>query len=135
MQNWLHLVDQAGNYRGSQVVYPASLEAPRARNARFSVRKRYCVQFSMPNTPSAQKYLKQSTVRRLRNRQDRSALRTRLKNFRALLATSPSREDADKQFALVSKALDQAAAKNLIHANAAARTKSRLAALQKKSCS
>lgn len=89
----------------------------------------------MPNTPSAQKYLKQSTVRRLRNRQDRSALRTRLKNFRALLATSPSREDADKQFALVSKALDQAAAKNLIHANAAARTKSRLAALQKKSCS
>ena len=89
----------------------------------------------MPNTPSAQKYLKQSTVRRLRNRQDRSALRTRLKNFRALPATSPSREDADKQFALVSKALDQAAAKNLIHANAAARTKSRLAALQKKSCS
>lgn len=89
----------------------------------------------MPNTPSAQKYLKQSSVRRLRNRQQRSALRTRLKNFRTLLATGPSREDADKQFALVSKALDQAAAKKLIHANAASRTKSRLAALQKKSCS
>lgn len=89
----------------------------------------------MANTPSAQKYLKQSTVRRLRNRQQRSALRTRLKNFRALLATGPSLADADKEFALVSKAVDQAAAKNLIHRNAAARTKSRLSALKKKSCS
>ncbi|MCR9197992.1 MAG: 30S ribosomal protein S20 [Planctomycetaceae bacterium] len=89
----------------------------------------------MPNTSAAKKYLKQSSARRLRNRSQRSALRTRVKNFRDLMASGPSREEADKQFALVTKALDQSAAKNLIHANAAARTKSRLAALKKKSCS
>ena len=49
--------------------------------------------------------------------------------------TTPSREEADKQFGLVCKALDQSAAKNLIHANVASRTKSRLAALKKKTCS
>ena len=89
----------------------------------------------MANTRAAQKYLRQSTARRLRNRQQRSTLRTTVKKFRALMDTNPSREDADKQFAGVAKALDQAAAKNLIHANAAARTKSRLASLKKKTCS
>ena len=89
----------------------------------------------MPNKLAAKKYLKQSTTRKLLNRQQRSTLRTRIKNFRALLATEPSREDADKQFALVTKAIDQSAAKNLLHANAASRTKSRLAALKKKVCS
>lgn len=89
----------------------------------------------MPNTSSAKKYLRQSSERRLRNRQQRSALRNRLKGFRVLLESEPTREEADKHFSRVTKAIDQAAAKNLIHANAAARTKSRLAALKKKSCS
>lgn len=89
----------------------------------------------MPNTVAAQKYLRQSTTRRLRNRQQRSNLRTTIKRFRSLMETSPSREEADKQFSLVTKALDQSAAKNLIHSKAASRTKSRLAALKKKSCS
>ncbi|MEZ6126688.1 MAG: 30S ribosomal protein S20 [Planctomycetaceae bacterium] len=88
----------------------------------------------MPNTTSAKKYLRQSTARRLRNRQARSALRTRLKNFRQFLAGKPTRQDADSQFGLVAKALDQAASKHLIHANTASRIKSRLAALKKKSC-
>ncbi|MCA9035746.1 MAG: 30S ribosomal protein S20 [Planctomycetaceae bacterium] len=86
----------------------------------------------MPNSKSAEKSLRQSLVRRDRNRTQRSALRTRLKNFRSFLAGSPSQEDADKQFSLVVKALDQAAAKDLIHKNTASRTKSRLAALKKK---
>jgi small subunit ribosomal protein S20 len=89
----------------------------------------------MPNTPAAKKYLRTSTGRRLQNRQQRSTLRGQIKGFRTLLSGGPSREEADKQFGLVVKALDQAAAKNLIHANAAARSKSRLAALKKKSCS
>lgn len=58
-----------------------------------------------------------------------------MKKFRILLESEPSREDADRQFATVTRVLDKAAAKNLIHANAAARTKSRLAALKKKVCS
>ena len=89
----------------------------------------------MPNTTSAKKYLRQSSARRLRNRQQRSSLRLKLKNFRILLEGKPAREEADKQFALVSKALDQAAAKNLLHVNASSRLKSRLAALKKKCCS
>ncbi len=94
----------------------------------------FCHLNHMPNTASAKKYLRQSQARRLRNRQQRSALRTKIKQFRALLATSPSREDADKSMSGVAKAIDQAAASNLIHANTAARTKSRLSALKKKSC-
>ncbi|GAB5444534.1 MAG: hypothetical protein Fues2KO_48830 [Fuerstiella sp.] len=71
----------------------------------------------------------------MRNRAQRSELRTAVKQFRSALEENPSREEADKHFASVSKVLDQAAAKNLIHANKAARTKSRLAALKKKTCS
>ncbi|MCP4175808.1 MAG: 30S ribosomal protein S20 [Fuerstiella sp.] len=89
----------------------------------------------MPNTPAAKKYLRTSTERRLQNRQQRSTLRGKIKGFRTLLSGEPSREEADRHFGLLAKAIDQAAAKNLIHANAAARSKSRLAALKKKKCS
>lgn len=89
----------------------------------------------MPNTPSAIKYLRQSQERRLLNRQQRSSLRNKLKQFRALLENSPSREEADKGMSVVAKALDQAAAKRLIHPNVASRTKSRLSAAKKKVCS
>ena len=88
----------------------------------------------MANTKAAQKYMRQSEARRLRNRSQRSSLRSKIKGFRTLMAGSPSREEADKALSGVSKALDQAAAKNLIHSNAASRTKSRLAALKKKAC-
>ncbi|MCA9063340.1 MAG: 30S ribosomal protein S20 [Planctomycetaceae bacterium] len=86
----------------------------------------------MPNSRSAAKALRKSLDRRERNRQQRSALRTRLKRFRAYLAEEPVQEEADNQFKLVMKALDQAAAKKLIHKNTASRVKSRLAALKKK---
>ncbi|MFN8707206.1 MAG: 30S ribosomal protein S20 [Planctomyces sp.] len=86
----------------------------------------------MPNSKSASKSLKQSLVKRDRNRQQRATLRTALKKFRTLLTTQPTQEDADKNFSLVVKALDQAASRNLIHKNTASRTKSRLAALKKK---
>ncbi|MEQ9407016.1 MAG: 30S ribosomal protein S20 [Fuerstiella sp.] len=89
----------------------------------------------MPNTTAAKKYLRQSTARRQRNRAQRSALRNKLKAFRSLMAESPAREQAEPAFSLVVKAVDQAAAKNLIHDNTAARIKSRLAALKKRSCS
>ncbi|MEJ7595826.1 MAG: 30S ribosomal protein S20 [Planctomycetaceae bacterium] len=86
----------------------------------------------MPNSASAEKSLRRSNVRRDRNRQQRGSLRTRLKKFRLMLAEKPTQEAADKEFSLVVKALDQAASKKLLHKNAASRTKSRLAALKRK---
>ena len=86
----------------------------------------------MPNSASAEKSLRKSNDHRDRNRQQRGSLRTRIKKFRAMIAEKPTQADADTEFSLVVKALDQAAAKKLIHKNAAARTKSRLAALKRK---
>jgi len=79
----------------------------------------------MPNTANAKKALRQSVKRRLHNRSQRSALRTAVKKVRAL-AASGDIEGAESAFQYATKRLDQAAAKNLIHRNAAARTKSRL---------
>ena len=82
----------------------------------------------MPNTTNAKKALKQSHVRKARNRSQRSALRTVIKRFRDL-AASGDKEKSEAAFRIVMKRLDQAAAKNLIHANKAARDKSRLSKL------
>ncbi|MBB02813.1 MAG: 30S ribosomal protein S20 [Rubinisphaera brasiliensis] len=79
----------------------------------------------MPNTANAKKALRQSVKRRLHNRSQRSALRTAVKKVRALVASGDI-EGAETAFRHATKRLDQAAAKNLIHRNAAARTKSRL---------
>ncbi|MEQ8846642.1 30S ribosomal protein S20 [Botrimarina sp.] len=79
----------------------------------------------MPNSASARKSLKQNQERRARNRAQRSALRTQIKKVRAAVGAGDI-ETSEKEFRLAAKRLDQAAAKNLIHANAAARTKSRL---------
>lgn len=79
----------------------------------------------MPNTTSAKKALRQNKKRRLQNRSERSELRTTLKKFdTAVKGADP--EAIETAFRAVTKSLDQAAAKNLIHKNAAARTKSRL---------
>lgn len=85
----------------------------------------------MPNTDSAKKALRQSKKRRLHNRALRSTLRTSVKKVRVAAAAG---DDATATEALqaATKKLDQAAAKHLIHKNAAARTKSRLAKLLKK---
>lgn len=87
----------------------------------------------MPNSPSAKKSMRKAEVRRLRNRSGRSSLRNVIKRCRAAAeGTDPAA--AESAFRLAVKTLDQAAIKGLIHKNAAARTKSRLARLvQKKS--
>lgn len=87
----------------------------------------------MPNNVNAEKALRQNIKRRLRNRSQMSALKTVVKKAR--VALEPAAPDADALNAALreaSKKLDQAAAKGLIHKNAAARTKSRLAHQQKK---
>lgn len=71
----------------------------------------------MPRTKSAQKQMRQARSRTARNRSQRSALRTALKQARS---TAESRPEAVKL-------LDRAARKRLIHPNKAARLKSQLA--------
>ena len=75
--------------------------------------------------------MRKADARRERNRSARSALKTILKKCRAAAAGNDSAA-AETAFRLAVKKLDQAAAKHLIHKNAAARTKSRLARMMKK---
>ncbi len=84
----------------------------------------------MPNTDSAKKALRKSLKQRDRNRSQRSALRTAVKKVR-VAATAGDGEAATAAFRYACKRLDQAAAKNLIHRNKAARTKSRLSKVVK----
>jgi small subunit ribosomal protein S20 len=73
----------------------------------------------VPNIASAKKNMRKSRAAAIRNRAQRSALRTALKR-------ASSAGNADDKLAAV-KLLDRAARKGLIHKNAAARHKSRLA--------
>jgi small subunit ribosomal protein S20 len=85
----------------------------------------------MPNTANAKKALRKSFKRRDRNRMKRSALRTQIKRLRETIEAG-DQEKVTEVFRLVVKKIDQAASDNLIHKNAAARTKSRLSRQIKK---
>ncbi|WP_195572652.1 30S ribosomal protein S20 [Paenibacillus sp. 1001270B_150601_E10] len=80
----------------------------------------------MPNIKSAVKRVKTSDKRRMLNASQKSALRTAVKAADAALANNET-EAAKTAVALASKKLDKAVTKGLIHKNAAARKKSRLA--------
>lgn len=84
----------------------------------------------MPNTASAKKRMRQDVVRRARNRSVKSALRTQLRKVREAIAAKRT-DVAKTEYALLVKKLDRAAARRVIHPNAAARTKSRLARAMK----
>jgi small subunit ribosomal protein S20 len=79
----------------------------------------------MPNTPSAKKRLRQSISRRAKNRSTKTAVRTLTRRIReSIAAKDVAKSEAD--FKVLVKKIDRASGKNVIHANAAARTKSRL---------
>ncbi|MCZ8511141.1 30S ribosomal protein S20 [Paenibacillus filicis] len=80
----------------------------------------------MPNIKSAIKRVKVSEKRRLRNASHKSALRTAVKAFETATA-GDNVDNAKAALIAASKKLDKAATKGLIHKNAAARKKSRLA--------
>ncbi len=82
----------------------------------------------MPKIKSAKKAMRQARSRTIRNRAQRSALRTAVKHVR--VATTPAA--ATEAYVIAARLLDRAARKGLIHRNNAARHKSRLAALLKK---
>ena len=79
----------------------------------------------MPNTASAKKRLRQNVKRRLHNRAIKSQVRSQIRKVREA-AGEGDVEKAREEFRVATKQLDQASAKNVIHKNAVARTKSRL---------
>ncbi len=79
----------------------------------------------MPNTASASKRLRQTKVRQARNKTIKSSMKTQVKKV-LTLASEGDIENAETEFKLAAKKLDQAGAKNVIHKNAAGRQKSRL---------
>ena len=74
----------------------------------------------MPNIASAKKNMRKTRAATVRNRAQRSALRTALRRAKTSGATPDDKLQAVKL-------LDRAARKGLIHRNAAARQKSHLA--------
>ena len=78
----------------------------------------------MPNTKQAKKRMKTDEVRRLANKAVKSRMRSAMK--KVLVATDTQTAEAALPEAM--KRIDKAAKKHIIHENAAARYKSRLAA-------
>ena len=85
----------------------------------------------MPNTKSAKKRLKQNETRRMENRAVKTAMRSRIRKVREA-AEAGDFETAETEFREATKQIDRAGARNLIHRNKAARTKSRLQAMLKR---
>ncbi len=81
----------------------------------------------MPNTKSATKRLRQNEARRARNRSAKRAIRSQVRKVRTAVGGGDAAA-AEAEFRLAVQRLDRAAARRLIHPNAAARTKSRLSA-------
>jgi len=79
----------------------------------------------MPSSLSSKKRLRQNEVRRQRNRSVKSNMQTQIRKLREAI-DSGEVDASEAQFRVATKKLDQAAAKNVIHPNKAARTKSRL---------
>lgn len=81
----------------------------------------------MANTASARKRARQAERRRARNAALRSRLRSALRNVRRAIAAGDP-QAAREVFRRAVSVIDSIADKNIIHKNAAARYKSRLAA-------
>jgi len=82
----------------------------------------------MPKIKSAKKAMRQARTRTVRNKAQRSTLRTALKRVRA----AATADAAAAAYSIAARLLDRAARKGLIHKNNAARHKSRMAAMVKK---
>lgn len=80
----------------------------------------------MAHHASALKHMRQSLTRRDRNRRNVSQLRTQIKKIRAAIAKGDAKE-AGGLLAETGAVIDTAAKQGVIHDNAAARYKSRIA--------
>ncbi|NOY41151.1 MAG: 30S ribosomal protein S20 [Planctomycetes bacterium] len=79
----------------------------------------------MPSSLSSKKRLRQNEVRRHRNHSVKTSMRTQIRKLRTAVQAGDV-ETCESEFRIAVKKLDQAASKNIIHANKAARLKSRL---------
>ena len=77
----------------------------------------------MPNIKSAKKRVKVTKAKNLQNQMAKSALKTVLKKFDAAVAAG-DKSAAEAAYKVAVKAVDQAAAKHLLHKNNAAHKKS-----------
>ena len=82
----------------------------------------------MPRTKSAKKQMRQTRSHAVRNKSQRSALRSAIKKVRSVGGT----KEGPAAYLEAVKLLDRAGRKRLIHPNTAARQKSRLAKAVKK---
>ncbi len=81
----------------------------------------------MPNHKSAEKRVRQSEKRRTINRSHRTKVRTYIKKLRSALETG-SAQDVQTILPETISVIDKSVQKGVLHANAAARYKSRLTA-------
>ena len=81
----------------------------------------------MANHFSALKRMRQTAKRTLANRANQSRFRTALRRFRQVLAAG-NKQEAQTRYRETVSLIDKAVGKGVIHRNAAARYKSRLAA-------
>lgn len=79
----------------------------------------------MPNHKSAEKRVRQSEKRRAINRSQRTKVRTYIKKLRSAL-DSGVKQDIDRVLPEAISVIDKSVQKGVLHANAAARFKSRL---------
>lgn len=79
----------------------------------------------MANTPSAKKRARQNVKRRLRNNSGRSEVRTHIKSVTAAIQKGDKKAAMEAYKAAV-PVIDRMKTKGLVHANKAARHKSRL---------
>lgn len=79
----------------------------------------------MPNHKSAEKRVRQSEKRRAINRSHRTKVRTYIKKLRSAL-DSGVKQDIDQVLPEAMSVIDKSVQKGVLHANAAARYKSRL---------
>ena len=79
----------------------------------------------MPNIKSAKKRVKVNSVKALNNQMAKSELKTTLKKFDAAIAGGDKAE-ATAAYTTAVKAVDQAAARGLLHKNTAANRKSKM---------
>ena len=77
----------------------------------------------MPNIKSAKKRVLVAQAKATQNKAAKSALKTQIKKFDAAVAEG-NRSEADIAYKVAVKAMDQAAAKGLVHKNNAANKKS-----------
>ena len=80
----------------------------------------------MANLASAKKRLRQTKVRTARNKQRKSEVKTAIRKLNDALLAGDA-DAAQEHFRVVTKKLDQVAAKGTFHKNTVSRKKSRLA--------